>query len=920
MKALKKFLQVFFLFFLLVFFNKFVFNIGSLKATTNHTINNTTNNIKIPKTSLKLSHKVLIFSISYINLEKKDIANVYLKTLKEKAKEKDIEITIKSLPKKSAIELLEKNQVSLVSEIKFVEFEKKTNIEWKIFKKQKETSIYPVHFNVTLSETPSEKNFFQESLENAVRKTVNFLLSLVTDKIFITKIEVSGNLDVGRDFILSLIKLNPGDLLDIKKVNESLKAIYETGYFENVEVCLEKHDNEGVLIFKVTERPVLKDIKFEGNKAVKDGTLSNLLQLKKGEIVTPDLIERSVSKILDYYKAKGFEGTKVEVSQKEVSPREVELVFHIKEGKKLYIKKITFVGNKAFSEKKLKSLMVLKEKTSFMFVKKIFHYVRNFFSLTPKPVPGVYSEIFLEYDLNQIELFYKNNGYLDVKVGDPLIVKKEGEVTITIPIEEGPCYKVRNIEIEQDLFSKEYIEKKLSLKPGDTFSLKKLNQDRVMITNLFVNKGYAYAKVNIDFKKDPKKGIIDIKYSVHKGPIVYINRIEITGNLKTRDKVIRRQVLIAEKWRYNKSKIEKSKQKIRRLGYFKNVEIYQEKAPKEDEINLKIKVEEIPTGSFSIGGGYSSRDRFYGMMELSDNNFLGKGQKLGLSFRISGKETSYSINFFEPYFRDSLFSFSSALYKRKRRYSDFTKEIMGGRVKWGRHFSPDLYGYLGYKIENVNLTDIAETASPIILESKDLKLTSAIIGGLKYDTRDDFFLPKKGWNNRLNFVGAGLGGDTKYIKLTTTDELFFPIIWKITGHIKVGGGYITEGPDWKLPVFERFYLGGIDSVRCFEYGDISVIDPKTKEKIGGTRMAYIQVEKIIPLVESIKLAGVVFFDMGTVWDRNNPFKFSEVKKGVGWGIRWFSPLGPIRLEWGYNIDRKEGEPKSNFNFEIGGWF
>ncbi len=832
---------------------------------------------------------------------------MYLKELVSQAIKKGLNLEIRSLSQRKALSFLRTGRAYLIARVKCISIGNEMSFEWKI---KKIGTREPFYFYVTGK---------KQNLSDIISQTIKHLESIVEKKVLIEDIRVSGNLNVGTDLIFSVIKLKPGDILDLKKVDESLKAIYDLGYFENVEAYLEEGKKGAILVFKLKERPTLKEAEFKGNESVKDAVLFRVVKLQKGEIVTPELLDKAISNIISFYEQKGFQGTRVEVSQKKVSPTQVKLIFHIKEGQKRYIKKIEFVGNRAFSDDKLKGLLSVSEKASFMRVRKVIYYLKTILKPGSVAEPGVYNMMYLKRDLAKIELFYKNHGYLDVKIGEPSVKEEKDGVIITIPVEEGPCYRVGSVKVVQDLFPQGFIKKKLFLKSGDVFSLEKLKEDKVLLTHLFADHGYAYAKVNTYFDKHPDKKVVNITYKVHKGPVVYINRVEITGNTKTRDKVIRRQILIAEKWPYSAKRIEKSEERIRRLGFFQDVQIKQEKAAKEDELNLKVKVKETRTGSFGLGGGYSSRDKFYFMTQISERNFLGKGQKVSLSLSMSSERIRYSLDFFDPYFLDTRYSLGSSIYDYKIEYTDFTKKSRGISIKVGYNFSLNLSGYAGYRFDHTDLEDVAEDAAQVIKDSKDIHTTSAIQAGIKYDSRNQFFLPTEGWYHALDTEYAGLGGDSNYFKITGTHHVFFPV-FRTTGHIKLGYGYITEGSGKKIPVFERFYLGGIGSIRGYKYGDVSPKDPATGDKIGGTRMFYTQVEDIFPIAKAINFMGVIFYDMGEVWDKPSGFKCSNIKKSIGIGIRWLSPLGPIRIEWGYNIDKKSGEDTSNLNFIMGGVF
>ena len=862
------------------------------------------------------NYNFLIYSTKiYGESSQKDLLKLYLEKLKEQLSKEGIQFKEEPLSSKEAQTLLKSGAYKGIAEFKAILIGDEVSFEWKLILSNRSK---PYYFYVS----GKKDELFQQ-----VQKTTNILASILGKKKIIEEVRVSGNLRIGEDSIFLKISTKPGDILDYKKLDEDLKAIYRMGYFENVEVKLDKGTRGVIVTFEVKESPSVKEIVFKGNKEVKSDDLLKIVNIEEDSIVTPKELDKAIENIKDYYEQLGYTETEVTISSKKVSPTQIKLIFNIKEGKKKYIKKIEFIGNKAFSDKQLKKLLSISEKTRFSLLKKFWKYFKALFKPEPIVEPGVYNVIFLYRDLGRIETFYKNHGYIDAKVGEPIVKeekkKKKVWVTIKIPIEEGPQYRIGKVKVEQDLFPEDKIYKKLQCKPGKIISLQTLREDESILTHLFSDYGYAYAKVDTEIKKDPKKRLVDINFKVNKGPVVYIRRIEIVGNTKTRDKVIRRQIRLAEGWPYSARRLEESEMYLRRLGFFEKVEIQKEKAAKENELNLKVKVKEMLTGSFAVGGGYSSYDKFVMMVDVTERNFLGKGQRVNISARLGARSNRYSLNFFDPYFRDTPYSFGWSLYNYEIQYTDFTKNSKGGSIKIGYNFSSKVYGYIRYRYDDTKLKDLGENVSKVILESKDINITSAFQIGGDYDSRNRFFLPTKGWYHSIDieYAQSLFGGESHYVKIDGLHHLYVPLIsTKVIGHLKLGYGYITEGKDYKIPVYERYFLGGINSVRGYEYGYISPIDPETGEKIGGTRMAYFQAETIFPLVKDIQLAGVIFFDIGTAWDKNTGFKTSELKKSVGFGIRWFSPLGPIRMEWGFNIDRKPGEDASNFNFQIGAFF
>ncbi len=854
--------------------------------------------------------KFLIYSTkTYGEYLPEKFLKAYLENLQKILSQEEISFEVKSFSKEEAFNLLKAGVYNGIAEIKIIVVKENLSIEWEFNQIGKKK---PYYFYITGQ---------RENIEDLVNKTFKLIKSILEEKQIIEKIQIVGNLRIGKDVILSKIKTKPGDIFDPQKLNKDLKAIYKMGYFENIELKIDKGIKGVIVTFKIKENPSVREVIFKGNKKVKTSDLLKIVDIEEGQIITPKKLDKAIENIKMYYEQLGFSGTQVFIETEKAPPAQINIVFNIKEGKKKYIKKIKFIGNKAFSDKTLKKYLSISEKTVFSPIKKITQYIRAFIRPEPVAEPGVYNIAFLRRDLGKIETVYKNKGYIDVKVGEPIVEEKPDGVIIKIPIEEGPQYKVGKVKINQDLFPEEKIYKKIQTSPGKIFSLKTLREDESILLHLFADYGYAYAKVDTKIKKDPKNRLVNITFDIDKGPVVYIRRIEIEGNTKTRDKVIRRELKIAEGWPYSASRIEESEARLRRLGYFEEVKIEKEKGVKEEEINLKVKVKEMLTGSFAIGGGYSSYDKFVIMGDITERNFLGKGQRVTLFARLGARTTRYSINFFDPYFKDSRYSLGWSLYNLRFQYDDFTKDSKGGSIRIGYGFTPEFSGYIGYRYDDTQLEDLSEDVAQIILESKDINITSALQAGVIYDSRNRYFLPTKGWYHKLEIEYAGeyLGGESNFIKLEGKHQVYFPI-FKLIGHLNLGYGYITEGRAKKVPVYERFFLGGISSVRGFKYGDISPKDPKTGDKIGGTRMFYLQTEAIFPLIKNINLNGVVFFDIGNVWDIKTGFESSDIRKSIGVGLRWLSPFGPLRIEWGYNIDRKPDEDSSNFNFRIGGEF
>lgn len=859
---------------------------------------------------LLAEEKILLYSKKiYGDPLKEELFAKYLQRLKEHMMGEKIILEAKDLEEKFALQLLTGGEYSGLAEISFTLLKDNISVDWKLFQMGKKNPLY--FFVVGKG----------DKLDDLVKETFKELQAFMQEKPIVESIQIKGNKRIGEDVILPKIKSKVGDFLDYKKLNEDLRNLYRLGYFENIEVVLEEGERGITVVFKVQERESIKEITFKGIKEAKKEDLAKIIELKPGDIPIPEKIDKALDNLKAYYEQLGFHGTEINLKREKVSPTQINLVFEIKEGKKKFIKKIEFIGNKAFSDKDLKAYLSVSEKSLFSPIKKYTRYLTAAIFTEPQAEPGVYNIAYLYRDLGKIETAYKNKGYIEVKIGEPQVIEEEDGVIIKIPIEEGSQYKTSEVLIEQDILPPDEVYKKIKTQPGKIFSLEDLKNDELVLTHLFSDYGYAYAKVSTQIDKVPQGNLVKVTFKIDKGPVVYINRIEIEGNTRTRDKVIRREILLAEGWPYSGKRLEKSEERLRRLGYFEDVKIEKEKGVKDEDLNLKVKVKEALTGTFSIGAAYSSSEKFVFMTEISQRNWLGKGQKVSVAAKIGTRSSRYSINFFDPYFRDTRYSLGWSLYNYETKYEDFTKDSSGGSIKLGYVFTPEFSSYLGYRYDNTKLKDVLNNASYIIRESRDIHITSALELGAVYDSRNRFFLPTKGWYHELGLTYAGsfLGGDSNFGKFTGEHQVYLPLK-KITGHFVLGYGYITEGSGKKIPVYERFYLGGISSVRGYKFGDISPRDSQTGERIGGTRMFYFQAESIFPLIKNINLNGVIFYDMGSVWSKNYKFSSSEIRKSVGIGVRWFSPLGPLRVEWGYNIDKKPGEDSSNLNFQIGGGF
>jgi outer membrane protein insertion porin family len=530
----------------------------------------------------------------------------------------------------------------------------------------------------------------------------------------------------------------------------------------------------------------------------------------------------------------------------------------------------------------------------------------------------------LRQDAERIANFYQNQGFIEAKVGEPMVEQKEDALFVTFPIEEGPRYKVGTVDIAGDLIkNKDELLAVLKIREEEYLNRQVLRDDITRLTDLYSEQGYAFAEVNTKVNKSQAGQRMDVMLQVSKGAMAYINRVEVKGNTRTRDNVIRRDLKVEEGGRFNSKAIRTSTQKLNRLGFFEEVTVTPKPTMIENQMDVVVDVKEKSTGQFSIGAGYSSSESVLFMGEISEDNILGTGNRLSLAASTSSKSTKYNLNFTNPRIYDSQVSGGVNLFNWEHEYDDFTKDSTGASFRLGHPLVEQWRIFYGYTISDTDITDIDEdNVSSYILRSADINITSMVELSLVRDTRDKLFSPTQGSRNSISvdYAGGPFGGDAQFTKVEASSSWYFPMFWSTVFHVKGAAGQAFENESDKLPVYEHFFLGGMNSIRGFDSASISPLDPVTGDKIGGDKMWYGTVSIIFPLIKDMGMDGEIFHDFGNVYDVDESWDFGTYKKTAGVGILWASPLGPLRLAWGFNLDKEEGEDSSNWDFSMGGTF
>lgn len=740
----------------------------------------------------------------------------------------------------------------------------------------------------------------------------------------LVEIKVQGNRRIESTAILNVIKLHAGDTLQNEKTDADIRAIYKLGHFQDVKALKEESDKGVVLVYSVQEKAIVREITFVGNKEITTEKLKEALDFRLNSVFSSKDLAKSVAKIKRLYGDEGYYLADVQTEIKNNSPSELTVTVTVIEGDKILIKDIRLDGIKAFSERKLKGVMETKEKWFMSWL----------------TGAGTYKEEVLKNDALLLSDFYLNNGYVNIKIGEPVAKLNETKTALDvyIGITEGEQYRIGAIGFKGELLDPEAdLLKKLKSEPGKTFNRSLLRTDIGVLTDVYGDKGYAFATINPQTRQDNDKKTIDLTFDVEKGDLVYIERINIAGNPKTRDKVVRREVRITESGLYSATGMKRSKQNLMNLGFFEEANIATSKGSASNKLNVNIDVKEKPTGTFSIGGGYSSLDGFIGQGSVQQANFMGLGLKANLSASLGGSSQTYALGLTDPYFMDTKWTLGGDIYRSERDYDDYSRRLVGADIKAGYPINDYVGTFMMYKFEIKEIYNPSSAYQGYNITygndtyPLDKTTTSSIYSSITHNNTDYRMDPSTGMINSLSLEYAGLGGDNKYARVITDHTYFRPLYKRLIASTKLTLGYIGEVGQ-TIPIDEKFYLGGIYSLRGYKSRTVSPTKTQLVKYINGdqvTEQLYMggdteifgNVEVTVPLLPEAGLKGVIFFDYGNSVNSTSAV-FDTMLMSYGYGIRWASPIGPLRLEYGIPINpRKEIDSTSGrLEFSIGSMF
>ncbi len=803
-----------------------------------------------------------------------------------------------------------------------------------------------------------ESGFLKPSMKPSKLLTIAFILKLLGAVCFgdssasaqeaarLKDVRIGGNARVEEDGIRLHVKSRPGDPFNPTLVEQDVRAIYRMGFFDDVQAELSP---DNVLTYAVKEKPYIREVRIQGLSQVSKDKVETALGVSPRTILDRSKVSEGVDKVRKLFTEQGYVNAAVDFAISPEANNQVAVVLDIVEGNRLLIKSISFEGNKAFSESELKDLLTTKEEW-------IFSYFTN---------RGVLDRDILTNDVAILSNHYNDNGYVENKVDEPLIVRAKDGLEVIFRVSEGPQYRVGRVEIGGELIEDgQKMLKSVKLTTGQIFRGNRLRDDVTTLNEMYANKGFAFVQVDPMTQIDQAKKLVDVALVINKGPPVYFNRVLIAGNTKTRDKVVRRELLVNEQELYSGAKVTQSRNALQRTGYFEDVQLNTKKTDQPDALDLNVDVKEGPTGTFQVGAGYSSGDGFLFNANVSEKNLMGRGQSMSGNFSIGSSRQDYILNLTDPYFLDSKVSLGMDAFNTTRDYTDFNEKKMGFAV----NSSYPLKGFtlpffnspvsaaapgsdanasqqitywdfmragLAYEFTHDDITGVSAGASQSIKDEEGKSLTSSVTPSLTYDSRDHFFTPTEGSKLGISTKMAGLGGDTRFLKTDLTARWYYTLLkdpsWGgayvlgLGGQLGYGLGFAGNkdgGND--LPLFERYFLGGINSIRGFAERSIGPRSPSGcdsngqnctgTEVTGGDRAVVLNAEVAFPVMEQYGLRGVVFFDVGNSFDS---FNFSDMRRSVGFGGRWMSPFGPLRVDLGFPITKKSGDETSVLGFSVG---
>jgi outer membrane protein insertion porin family len=775
----------------------------------------------------------------------------------------------------------------------------------------------------------------------------------------IERVQFRGNRKVEDDAIRVQLLLKPGTLFDAAKLREDIRAMWKMGFFADVSVEAEIGASGGLtLTFAVKEKPSIRKVLVAGNQELELSKINEVIDLELDTIVDISKVKKNREKIADLYVQKGFYLATVDYEVKPVNEAEVDVWFKVDEKAKVKIREVQFIGNHAISDDELRLAIQTRRQDALSFLND----------------SGVYSQETFERDLLLVSAHYWDRGYANVKVSTPqLRLSRDKEyMYLSIPIDEGPIFTIGSVNFKGDLIGSPADNlARITMRGGVKFSRTQIAEDREKLSAYYQDQGYAYANVLPLTKVDLPTRKISLTYEIARGKRAYFERINIRGNSKTRDKVIRREMKISEGELFNNTNLETSKRRITALGYFENVVVSTKRGSSDEFVEVNVEVTERPTGTFQIGAGFSSVENFIAQAQISQNNLFGRGQTLTLQAQLSSLRQLFLLRFVEPYFLDTNWTFAFDLYNQTQSFGLFFRNAKGGTLTWGYPISYEARAFLTYKLEGVDISTGAGGlanfgASSVPIQATSVAnlfrggTTSSLRASLQWDSRNNRLFPTGGWYETVfsEVASQYIRSENKFVRLggfiRHYHQLWGPFVLHLNGEL----GVTTSTDPLGVPISERYLVGGIYDIRGYaprSLGPQLLTQPPgdlgqalSTLPLGGNMQIVFNSEVEFPLFKKVGISGVLFYDMGNAYNLEDRYcsglqrknssisiKFDPcfrpleslttgLRKSVGFGFRWFSPIGPLRFEWGIPLDAQNTatihEDPLVFEFTIGNFF
>jgi outer membrane protein insertion porin family len=758
-------------------------------------------------------------------------------------------------------------------------------------------------------------------------------------------IEIHGNHRIEFDAIRLQVGSKVGQPLDVAQLRADERAIWKLGVFGDLRVMTEVTPTGGVrLAFEVEELPAIRKVLVAGHHELGLDKINDVLELRRDAIASLAAIRKDRDRIAALYLEHGYSLSTVDLQLVPAGSGEVDVVFTVDEHGKIRVRDVAFTGNHAISDDELRATLT----------------TRPAGALSVLDGSGTYRLAALERDLAILTARYLDGGFATVKIGTPSLRLSRDKtfMHVTIPIDEGPRFEFGTIDVTGDLLGSPASHlARIASRTGATFSRSEVERGRKALETYYQDQGFASVNVVPRMHLDLANRRVPLTFEIVRGKRTYVERIHIRGNSKTRDKVIRRELRIAEGELFNGSRIEASRRHILALGYFENVVVSTTRGSSDEFLEINVEVHERRTGTFQIGAGYSSAQGPIVQGQVSYDNFLGRGESVALQAQLSGLRRMFTFRFVEPYFLDTRWTFAFDLYNTSIGLGAFSRNATGGALTWGRPLSDHASASLTYRIEDVGITsgsggiaNLGARATPLAAFNTANLLrggrTSSVRGTFGWDSRDNRLIPTEGWHATAfaEYAGRITGSENQFVRwggfARRYHRLGGPFVLRLNGELGVTTSLDGRG----VPLSERYLLGGITDLRGYATrslgphlaaqhpGDVGhALDPL---QLGGNLQVIGNAEIEFPLVKKLGLSGVAFFDLGNAYNLEGRFCSSTssagsdacvppsgmlggLRKSVGFGVRWLSPIGPLRLEWGIPLDLKRGEKPAGLEFTIG---